>query len=66
MRKKVSIISGAKTLTREEQKNVTGGLFSIGIKKCGCDCRGNVTGPLSCLRSIACPQVYTCDDSQYI
>ena len=60
-------ITGATVLTKAQQKNVTGGISFGGgnpdLSKCGCDCAANVTGPFYCHQLIACPQVYTCDDS---
>jgi hypothetical protein len=53
-------IKGVSTLSREEQKSVAGG-FDLSL--CGCDCAGNVTGPLYCFGQIYCLQVYTCNET---
>ncbi|WP_422091750.1 hypothetical protein [Tenacibaculum ovolyticum] len=61
MKNSLLSITGATILTRQEQKNLTGGISSVDPSKCGCDCAGRVTGPFYCHKIIACPQVYTCD-----
>ncbi len=61
MKKNLLSITGATILTRQEQKNLTGGISFGDPSKCGCDCAGRVTGPFYCHQLIACPQVYTCD-----
>ena len=63
MKKNLLSISGATILTRQEQKNLTGGISLPSAKGCGCDCAGRVTGHKYCIELIACPQVYTCDDA---
>ncbi|MFL1894232.1 hypothetical protein ACJRPK_00935 [Aquimarina sp. 2-A2] len=52
-------IEGAKVLSREGQRFITGGA-GVDLSKCGCSCDGSVTGPAYCSQYIGCPQVYTC------
>ncbi|MET3037014.1 hypothetical protein ABXT08_12970 [Chryseobacterium sp. NRRL B-14859] len=67
----MNIIKNAKKLRKEDLKNISGGMDSLGSVKvgnpdlslCGCSCSGSVTGPWYCVQYIACPQVYTCDQS---
>lgn len=64
----MNIIKNAKKLRKQDLKNITGGLDSWAniekdISLCGCSCSGSVTGPKYCIEYIACPQVYTCDQS---
>lgn len=63
MKSKLLSISEIKVLTRENQKQVFGGVLEPeDLSKCGCDCTGSVTGPFYCRRHIYCPQVYTCSE----
>jgi len=57
-------IKGIEILSKENQKEIKGraGWGVSGWGNCGCDCAGRVTGPPSCYKLIACPQVYTCDE----
>lgn len=68
MKKSILNIKGVSQISKAEQSQINGGidwdLIGYGdISKCGCDCRGSVTGPLYCLQLIACPQVYTCEET---
>ncbi|WP_299619947.1 hypothetical protein [uncultured Tenacibaculum sp.] len=56
-------VNGVSVLTKKDQKTLTGGILLIDSKYCGCDCAGGVTGPKFCEQVIACPQVYTCNES---
>jgi hypothetical protein len=56
-------IKGVSTLSRAEQQSISGGIGTPDLSLCGCDCAGNVTGPLYCRFYIACPQVYTCEET---
>lgn len=61
MKKSILKIEGVQILSKENQRIIRGAASGSGdISKCGCDCAGNVTGPLYCNLMIACPQVYTC------
>lgn len=68
MKKKFLNIEGVTTLSKAQQKEVSGGfspedLIGYGdISKCGCDCGGSVTGPSYCSEIMACIHVYRCDD----
>jgi len=63
MKSKFLNIEGAQVLTKENQKNIFGGVSgNYDLSKCGCSCSGSVTGPFYCQKFIACPQVYTCQD----
>ncbi|CAL2079903.1 Bacteriocin [Tenacibaculum sp. 190524A05c] len=65
MKKTILNVKGATTLSKAQQQEVNGGIDLIGygdLSKCGCDCAGNVTGPLYCQKFMACPQVYTCEE----
>jgi hypothetical protein len=66
MKKNILNIKGVTAITKEEQSQISGGAGwpSAGGATCGCDCAGRVTGGIFCLLNFACPQVYTCDDSQ--
>lgn len=59
-------IKNAQQLSRDEQRAILGGAGGgttpPDLSLCGCDCAGSVTGPSYCIKYIACPQVYTCDD----
>ncbi|CAL2075017.1 hypothetical protein [Tenacibaculum sp. 190524A02b] len=57
-------INGVSILTKQQQKELNGGISFNGkdLGKCGCDCAGRVTGPFYCQTLIACPQVYTCNE----
>ena len=61
MKKNFLAISGVSVLSKQEQKNVSGGI-GIDLSKCGCDCAARVTGPKYCSVYMACPDVYTCND----
>lgn len=62
MKSKFLNIKGAEILTKENQKTILGGISgNYDLSKCGCSCSGSVTGPFYCIRFIACPQVYTCN-----
>nr|BFF40799.1 hypothetical protein BACY1_26040 [Tenacibaculum mesophilum] len=54
-------ISGVTVLSKNQQKNLTGGV-AIDLNKCGCDCSGSVTGPIYCHQYFACTQEYTCSE----
>ncbi|WP_420573632.1 hypothetical protein [Kordia sp.] len=61
MKKNILNIKGVSVISKENQSQINGG----GSLNCGCDCAGRVTGGIKCyLANFACPQVYTCDDSQ--
>lgn len=60
--KNVLKISSLKVLSPTEQKNIIG-TADNNPALCGCDCAGNVTGPIYCRKLIACLQVYTCNDA---
>lgn len=65
MKSRLLSISGITKLTRENQKQILGGISgSVDLSKCGCDCAGSVTGPFYCSQYFGCPQVYTCKDEQ--
>lgn len=55
-------INGVSILSKKDLRTLTGGLLADS-KSCGCDCAGRVTGPKYCIEIIACPQVYTCNDT---
>ncbi len=66
MKKSFLNVSGANLLSKAQQQEVNGGIDLIGygdLSKCGCDCAGRVTGPLYCHKLMACPQVYTCEET---
>ena len=56
-------IKGVSALSRADQKSVSGGFGNPDLSLCGCDCAGRVTGPIYCNWYIACPQVYTCEET---
>ncbi|KFF01895.1 hypothetical protein [Chryseobacterium luteum] len=57
-------MKNAKKLRKADLKNIIGGISGPqDLSKCGCSCSGSVTGPWYCVQYIACPQVYTCDQS---
>jgi hypothetical protein len=57
-------IKGVSALSRAEQQSVAGGIGGDpDLSLCGCDCAGRVTGPIYCNWYIACPQVYTCNET---
>lgn len=62
MKRLILNIEGVKPISKEAQKTILGGAGGGGcnLSKCGCDCAGNVTGPICCVYYIACPQIYTC------
>ncbi|WP_299837689.1 hypothetical protein [uncultured Tenacibaculum sp.] len=66
MKKSFLSIQGATTLSKAQQKEVNGGISfgkDVDLSKCGCDCAARVTGPLYCQKYIACPAVYTCEET---
>ncbi|KQS53576.1 MAG: hypothetical protein JNM71_14610 [Flavobacterium lindanitolerans] len=68
MKTNILNIAGVAVLSKENLKAITGqGSVdldtSIDLSLCGCSCSGAVTGPKYCIYYIACPQVYTCDQS---
>lgn len=64
MKSRLLNIQGAEVLSKEAQKNIMGsGKGNPDLSLCGCSCSGAVTGPAYCVQYIACPQVYTCNDS---
>ena len=69
MRTKLLNVSGVEVLSRESLKNIQGSLLfdehNVDLSLCGCSCSGSVTGPFYCYLHMSCPQVYTCDDSDY-
>lgn len=61
MKKSILNIEGVNAISKEAQRQINGGAgWPSKCTGCGCDCAGNVTGPLCCHITIACPQVYTC------
>ena len=62
MKKNFLNIKGTAILSKNELKEITGGISLQDSSKCGCDCAGRVTGPFYCHQLIACPQVYTCNE----
>lgn len=61
MKAKFLNISGIEVLSRESMKQIKG-QAKLDFSKCGCDCRGSVTGPDYCRIYFACAQVYTCQE----
>lgn len=62
MKKDFLNITGVTTLTKAQQKEVSGGIIPD-LSKCECTCAGVVTGPIYCSKFISCPQYYWCDDT---
>ena len=63
MKSKFLNIKGVEVLSKENQKNILGGVSGpYDLSKCGCSCSGSVTGQFYCVQFIACPQVYTCKE----
>lgn len=61
---KNNMLKNAKKLQKQDLKNIMGGVSgNLDLSLCGCDCAGAVTGPKYCGQYIACPQVYTCNQS---
>jgi hypothetical protein len=59
-----NMLKNAKKLQKQDLKNIMGGVSgNPDLSLCGCDCAGAVTGPKYCGQYIACPQVYTCNQS---
>ncbi|MFC3161448.1 hypothetical protein SAMN05443633_101532 [Chryseobacterium arachidis] len=59
-----NFLKNATKLKKADLKNITGGASGTpDLSLCGCSCSGSVTGPKYCIQYIACPQVYTCDQS---
>jgi hypothetical protein len=59
-----NFLKNATKLKKADLKNITGGVSGTpDLSLCGCDCAGAVTGPKYCVQYMACPQVYTCDQS---
>ncbi len=57
-------IEGMQVLSKENQKTIFGGAGGKeDLSQCGCSCSGSVTGPFYCIMYIACPQVYTCEET---
>ena len=58
-------IAGVQVLSKENQKAIVGqgGIKNHDLTLCGCSCSGAVTGPFYCDLYIACPQVYTCQET---
>ncbi|ESU28276.1 hypothetical protein FLJC2902T_16240 [Flavobacterium limnosediminis JC2902] len=65
MKTRLLSISGVEVLSNESQKMIQGSGKggNPDLSLCGCSCSGAVTGPAYCVQYIACPQVYTCNDS---
>lgn len=70
MKTNILNIAGVEVLSKQNLKAIKGqGFESVGsvgpidLSLCGCSCSGSVTGPKYCVYYIACPQVYTCDQS---
>ncbi|MCG2611622.1 hypothetical protein LZZ90_08895 [Flavobacterium sp. SM15] len=65
MKTRLLNIPGAEVLSKETQKMIKGSGKggNPDLSLCGCSCSGAVTGPDYCVQYIACPQVYTCNDS---
>lgn len=64
MKKSILNIKGIEVISKQAQSEISGGIsWPFPITGCGCDCAGRVTGPKYCIEILACPQVYTCDDS---
>ncbi|MGX7666342.1 hypothetical protein [Flavobacterium pedocola] len=64
MKSRLLNIAGAEVLSTENLKAINGsGKGNPDLSLCGCSCSGAVTGPYYCMQYIACPQVYTCNDS---
>lgn len=63
MKTNILNIAGVEVLSKENLKTVKGGIGPVDLSLCGCSCSGSVTGPKYCVYYIACPQVYTCDQS---
>ncbi|HBV16789.1 hypothetical protein [Chryseobacterium carnipullorum] len=66
----MNIMKNAKKLKKADLKNISGGglntsgtIENPNLSLCGCSCSGSVTGPWYCAQYIACPQVYTCNQS---
>ncbi len=55
-------IDGVTILSRERQSMIKG-QAGVDLSLCGCSCSGSVTGPLYCNFYVACPQVYTCEET---
>ncbi|RZS99029.1 hypothetical protein [Aquimarina brevivitae] len=55
-------IQGVTVLSKKTQKMVKG-QKGVDISLCDCSCSGSVTGPIYCSWYIACPQVYTCQET---
>lgn len=61
MKKSILNITGTKVLTKNNQKEISGGAL-VDLSLCGCDCAARITGPKYCPYYMACLDVYTCDD----
>ena len=55
-------IPGVATLSRESQSKIKG-QAEVDLSLCGCSCSGSVTGPAYCSWYLACPDVYTCEET---
>ena len=56
-------IEGVTVLSKKSQSTVKGQASGVDLSLCGCSCSGSVTGPFYCNKYIACPQVYTCQET---
>ena len=62
MKTSILNITGVEVLSNESLKMIKG-QGTPNLSLCGCDCAGSVTGPKYCANYIACPQIYTCDQT---
>jgi len=63
MKSKILNVAGSAIISKKEQMQIKGGGGTPDLSVCGCDCAGGVTGPFYCFKYIACPQVYTCEET---
>lgn len=64
MKTNILNIAGVEVLSKENLKTIKGqGFKEVDLSLCGCSCSGSVTGPKYCVYYIACPQVYTCQET---
>lgn len=64
MKTNILNIAGVEVLSKENLKTIKGqGFTAVDLSLCGCSCSGSVTGPKYCVYYIACPQVYTCQET---
>lgn len=62
MKTNILNIAGVEVLSKENLKAIKG-QGPVDLSLCGCSCSGSVTGPKYCVYYIACPQVYTCNQT---